>query len=458
MTAPLAPLTQGANMVLPHGLLTVRIKHHACVQTDMVALLLNSEGKVRSDDDLIFFNNPAGQGVRWSEPSIEGNYQHHSIQIDPTQWAAGSGITKAVVALTIDEDNCKGKSFGNVQELQVEIFDNSNNLVTTLDLGRPTVETGFLVAQVYLHNGTPKLRCVAEGYTTGLTGIVTDHGIEVADEEPSVQAAQPVVQDSQPVPDMTKPKLGSGAVYDLSKAPTNGSVIDMRKHQVATILVKNAIDGIVARVVLVIDSSGSMEWHNPPLFSGGVIQRSLERVVPIADMLDDNHKMEVYFFGTHSIPSQEVSLSNMENYITRNWDDKVSAGGSNNEPEVMQDIKDWVEENPSEYPTLVLFWSDGGIYMDMEIERLIRDSLELPIFWMFLGLGRADYGILRNLDTLENRFIGRFEVDNTGFEEIDDIETKEDTWLYDIIFSNMAKWVREMIAAGKLDAYGRVVR
>jgi stress response protein SCP2 len=442
-----ATLTQGGNTPLPHGQLTVKVQHGSSVLTDLVALLLNGEGKVRSDDDLVFFNNPVGDGVQWSQPSYLGDDQIHQITVDPSRWSADSGINKLVIALTIDESESAspGKKFGDVQNLQAEIRDAGGNVVT-LDLGRPTKETGFLVAEIYLHNGAPKVRCVAQGYETGLTGILNDHGIEV-EEQSEVQDAQPGVQ-------VTKPKLGSGAVYDLTK-PTNGSLIDMRKHQVAVVLVKHKIDGIKARVVLSIDSSGSMEFKK--LFSKGVVQRSLEQVVPIADMLDDNHEMEVWFFGTDSVQSETVNLENMYDYIPRNWQDKLDAGWDNEEQKVMQDIIDWVKENPSEYPTLVLFWSDGGIYRNAEIERLIRDSLELPIFWMFLGLGRSNYGILRKLDQLEGRFIGEVEVDNTGFEEIDDIESKEDFWLYDIIIFNMAKWVREMIAARKLDEAGRVV-
>ncbi|WP_028778336.1 VWA domain-containing protein [Shimazuella kribbensis] len=455
-----ATLIPGANTQLPYGQLTVLVQHGSNVLTDLAALLLTNEGKVRSDGDFVYFNNVTGEGVQWSKPFTEGGYQIHQITIDPSRW--NSDIAKLMIALTIDDD-CPGKKFSDVQNLQAEIRDANGNVVTTLDLGRPTTETGFLVAEIYLHNGSFKIRCVGQGYDTGLRGIMADHGLEeekdgAQDTQPVVQDAPPVVQDAPPVVQNDEtPKLGSRRTYDLIK-PINGSTIDMQKYEIAKSLVDNEIDGIKARVILVIDSSGSMEYHNPPLFSGGVVQRSLERVVPIADMLDDDHKMEVWFFGSREIRSETVKLETMANYIHRNKKDKKKAGWDNNEPKVIRDIVKWVKKNPSEYPTLVLFWSDGGVDKDAEIERLIRESADLPIFWMFLGLGRANYGILRRLDGLSGRYVNGVDVDNTGFKEIDDIERKEDSWLYDIIISNMAKWVRAMIAARKLDGAGRVVR
>ncbi|MCF2437315.1 VWA domain-containing protein [Streptomyces thinghirensis] len=50
-------------------------------------------------------------------------------------------------------------------------------------------------------------------------------------------------------------------------------------------------------------------------------------------------------------------------------------------------------------PTLVLFFSDGGVYRNAEIERELREAVEEPVLWQFVGLGRANYGVLERFDT-----------------------------------------------------------
>jgi stress response protein SCP2 len=396
-----ATLTQGANMVLPQGPLTVRIEHHASVRTDMVALLLNSEGKVRSDDDLIFFNNPAGQGARWSEPSIEGDYQHHSIQIDPTQWDTSSGIAKLLVALTIDETTNKGKSFGDVRQLQVEIFDNSNNLVATLDLGRPTTETGFLIAQIYLHNGTPKVRCIAQGYTTGLTGIVTDHGIEVADEEPSVQAVQPVVQDVKPEQklDMTKrPSVSEETV--AAQAP---GLVSFHK-QVISFAKDNNVLGERAAVYSLFDHSGSMEFPENQFYSRGLVQYYGECGLSIALTFDDDGKIPTAKFDGRTFPLSDVTMANYSDFAQRLWT-PWDMGGT----DFVGPMESIIEAHGSKGLGFCKIYTDGDPRNKRGVKLLIKEAhrRKIPIFWQFVLLGDGPFtfvddlnGLTKNPDTV----------------------------------------------------------
>ena len=101
-----------------------------------------------------------------------------------------------------------------------------------------------------------------------------------------------------------------------------------------------------------------------------------------------------------------------------------------------------------------LEWSDWLAYLYLLLGVLI---VLLPIFWMFLGIGKENYGALAKLDELTGRIVNNVDVDNTGFEEIDDLFNKPDEWLYNKVMMHFAKWVKLAIMAKILDKDGMVL-
>jgi hypothetical protein len=93
----------------------------------------------------------------------------------------------------------------------------------------------------------------------------------------------------------------------------------------------------------------------------------------------------------------------------------------------------------------VLFFSDGGVYRNSEIEEQLRAAATEPIFWQFVGLGRAGFGVLERFDTLPGRT-----VDNVGFFAVDDIERVPDAELYDRLLSEFPSWATAARSAGIL--------
>src|SRR5690606_41801029 len=125
----------------------------------------------------------------------------------------------------------------------------------------------------------------------------------------------------------------------------------------------------------------------------------------------------------------------------------------NEEQKVIAEVRSCARDHPASAPPLVLFFSDGGVYRNAEIERELRDAVEEPIFWQFVGLGRADYGVLERFDTLPGR-----RVDNVGFFAVDDIVTVPDPELYDRLLSEFPSCIEAPGRAGiLLPADGRWV-
>ena len=122
-----------------------------------------------------------------------------------------------------------------------------------------------------------------------------------------------------------------------------------------------------------------------------------------------------------------------------------AVGIQNEEQKVIAEVREYVRANPVPAPTLVLFFSDGGVHRNDEIERELRAAVDEPVFWQFIGLGRGQYGVLERFDTMPGR-----RVDNVGFFAVDDIEKVSDPELYDRLLSEFPSWIEAARQAGIL--------
>ncbi|MBL1077345.1 TerD family protein [Nocardia sp. 2] len=159
-------LAKGANA--PLAVSDVLVEITAGVTVDVAALLLTVDGKVRSDNDFIFYNQPQGPGVTAQPPN--------RIRVVPAQVPAD--IEKIAVTASLDA----GVNWGQAGPPRVAVLDaaTGNTLATFTPTGLST-ETALVAAEIYRRQGTWKVRAVGQGYTNGLAGIATDFGISVDD-------------------------------------------------------------------------------------------------------------------------------------------------------------------------------------------------------------------------------------------------------------------------------------
>jgi stress response protein SCP2 len=395
---------------------TVVVTHEPGPEVDLTGFLLGDDRQVVNEDGMVFYNQPslAGfPGVEWRAAAAG----RHELALAPGSWPAA--LSRVRVGVTVASG-----TFGGVRGLRAHVFDGSGAVVATLDLGQPDQQNALIVGEVYRHGGGLKVRCVGDGFTDGLEGLARDAGIAIADE------------------DAPAPPAPANSRINLTKPAPDAPKIDLRKYEVSVALTKSNLADRTFRVVLAIDASGSMKG----MYRNGTVQRSLERMVAIADILDDDGCMEVWFFGDYPVRSTPVSVASMYTYVDDNAAVKKKAEGGNFEPRAMKEIVDWSQAEPSPHPTLVLFWSDGGVHAEKRIAETLVKSSRLPIFWMFLGLGRSDYGVLARLDNVRGGL-----VDNAGFIPIDDIDHYPDSDLYGQIFGTFVQpWVAAATQAGVL--------
>ncbi len=188
-------MSKGSNAPVPTTALRVELGWRSGTgvpDADASALLLVG-GKVRSDADFVFYNQPAHSSgaVRHEGKRDAGGRVTDSLLVDLAR--VEPAIETIVLAASTD-----GGSFGQVPDLYIEVRDAAQGtVVARFDSAGATVETAFVLGEFYRRQGAWKFRAVGQGYDSGLEGLATDFGIAV--DEPQ-QAAAPAPQTRQVAP------------------------------------------------------------------------------------------------------------------------------------------------------------------------------------------------------------------------------------------------------------------
>ncbi|MFD5201044.1 TerD family protein [Streptomyces sp. NPDC058375] len=221
-------MTPGSNIPLSAARVAVDVA--APVRLDVSGLLLTADGKVRSDDDFIFYNQPSGPGVTYR---AGGGSAPDAIVVDTA--AVPPGIEKIVVTASPD---AAGQTFQGVEPTATVRNADDGSALATFTPPQLGAETALVVIEIYLRNGAWKARAVGQGYANGLAGIATDFGVSV--EEPAAPVAPPVPaapapvapQAPAPVAAPVDPRIAPPAPPAPPAAPAGSGKINLDKGRV----------------------------------------------------------------------------------------------------------------------------------------------------------------------------------------------------------------------------------
>jgi len=193
-------MTPGSNIPLSAARVAVDVA--APVRLDVSGLLLTADGKVRSDDDFIFYNQPTGPGVSYRSG---GGSAPDAIVVDTA--AVPPGIEKIIVTASPD---AAGQTFQGIEPTATIRNAEDGSALATFTPPQLGSETALVVVEIYLRNGAWKARAVGQGYANGLAGIATDFGVSV-DEEPAASPA-PAAPAAAPAPPAAPAPMAPPAV------------------------------------------------------------------------------------------------------------------------------------------------------------------------------------------------------------------------------------------------------
>ncbi|MCX5258772.1 TerD family protein [Streptomyces canus] len=165
---------------------------------DASALLLGPDGRVRSDEDFVFYNQPRHpSGKVWllgKKRVAEGPTD--TIQTDLA--GVEPDVSQILLVASVDD-----ATFGRVQGLRILLYDASvadGEPLLYFDIKPETgAETALICGELYRRGEGWKFRALGEGYVEGLQGLATDFGI-VVDESDSVETTPQPEPTSFPLP------------------------------------------------------------------------------------------------------------------------------------------------------------------------------------------------------------------------------------------------------------------
>lgn len=150
---------------------------------DASAFLLNAAGKVRSDTDFIFYNQPksADGSIRHTGDNRTGagDGDDESIVIELDKVPAD--IEKISVCVTIHDAETRRQNFGMVTRAYVRCVNETGNTeVARYDLSEDaSVETAMVFGEIYRNNGEWKFKAVGQGFSGGLAPLAKNFGVSL---------------------------------------------------------------------------------------------------------------------------------------------------------------------------------------------------------------------------------------------------------------------------------------
>ncbi|MGA7204740.1 MAG: TerD family protein [Specibacter sp.] len=148
---------------------------------DASALLIGKNGKVRSNDDFIFYNQleaKDGSVIHQGDNRTgEGEGDDEQILINLTM--VSPDVERVVIVVSIDQADARRQNFGQVRDAFCRVVNQDTDTeIVRYDLSEDAAsETSMVFAEIYRNGAEWKFRAVGQGYATGLHGIATDFGI-----------------------------------------------------------------------------------------------------------------------------------------------------------------------------------------------------------------------------------------------------------------------------------------
>jgi len=150
---------------------------------DASVFLLKADGKVRGDNDFIFYNKLISDcgSVEHQGDNRTGAGEGDDESIKVNLAGVPADISKISVVVTIHEAQARNQNFGQVTNAFIRLVnDETNEEVARYDLSEDySIETAMIFGEVYRHNGEWKFKAIGQGYEGGLSALAKGFGVNI---------------------------------------------------------------------------------------------------------------------------------------------------------------------------------------------------------------------------------------------------------------------------------------
>ena len=155
----------------------------AAFDLDASAILVGLDGRVPSDDHLVFFSNLTSpdSSVRHQGDNRTGVGEGDDEVIDIDLDLVAPEVDRVVFAVSIYDGDSSGHTFGQVRNAFIRVINgNTRAEVARYDLSEDaSTETAMAYGELYRNGQEWKFRALGQGYPSGLSGIAQAFGVNV---------------------------------------------------------------------------------------------------------------------------------------------------------------------------------------------------------------------------------------------------------------------------------------
>lgn len=151
---------------------------------DASVFMVGESGKVRSDEDFIFYNQLVStcKSVEHTGDNRTGAGDGDDEGIKVELPKVPQQIQRLVVCVTIHDADDRRQNFGMVRDAFIRIVNLDNDIeIARFDLSEDySTETAMIFGEVYRHSGEWKFKAVGQGFVGGLEPMARSFGVNVA--------------------------------------------------------------------------------------------------------------------------------------------------------------------------------------------------------------------------------------------------------------------------------------
>ncbi|MFF8353826.1 TerD family protein [Streptomyces chartreusis] len=151
---------------------------------DVSVLLLDAGGKVRSDGDFYFYNNPvAADGsvqLLGKTPTEDGNEDRICFDL--------TAVPPQVERIVVAASRYGGARFGELENVRVRLADAAGESLLRFTIADADAVSAIIFGELYRRGEEWKFRAVGQGYDSGLAGLATDFGVDIEDDAAEAEA------------------------------------------------------------------------------------------------------------------------------------------------------------------------------------------------------------------------------------------------------------------------------
>jgi tellurium resistance protein TerD len=150
---------------------------------DAIAFMVKEDGKVRKDEDFIFYNNLVSScgSVKHTGDNRSGAGDGDDEVVEVNLTKVPADIAKVVFSVTIHEADARRQNFGMVSGAFIRVVnDERGTEIARFDLSEEaSIETAMIFGEIYRHSGEWKFRAIGQGFRGGLEALAQSFGVNI---------------------------------------------------------------------------------------------------------------------------------------------------------------------------------------------------------------------------------------------------------------------------------------